>query len=276
MDDRHIVAVEGRHVVLLQGGNGLLDHLHGQLAGGVHVLALRHGGLGAAGHGGAEQHVVAGRQLIAHHGIHGHARLCAQQLGGLHDHIVNGGQIQHVGHAHEVAVLRHGGGQAGHVQRAAVGGHTFRQGGQRLGQLVELAELNGLTAALGDVALLAELAMHQIGACLTQQHLVIEGFHFRRQVVAGGVGAGGVGHISKQLHVQRHHKKVFNGFHKSPFRRGQKQIFSPLLARWMRSSISLSESFDTSLFMVTPAPAPFSVGRWPCAWILAASFRSVS
>nr|DAF90369.1 MAG TPA: hypothetical protein [Podoviridae sp. ctngc57] len=222
VDDGHVLAVEAGHVLGLQGGRRLFDHLHRQLSGGVHAAAGFHRRLRAGGDLGAPQHVGARHQLVAHHGIHGQTRLAAQQLGGLHDHVVDGGQIQQVGDADEVAVLAHGGRQAGHVQRAAVGGHALGQGGHRLRQLVELSELNGLAVAPGNVPLLAELLVHQLGARLAQQHLVIKGFHLRRQVVAGGAGGGGVGHVSKQLQIQHHHPEMFGLIHAVSFPEGLK------------------------------------------------------
>ena len=54
---------------------------------------------------GAVIHIGAGLQHIAGDGIQRHTGLTAHGLGGFQHIVVNGGQVQHVGQAHEVAVL---------------------------------------------------------------------------------------------------------------------------------------------------------------------------
>ena len=129
------------------------------------VLAV--GGAAAAQVGAAVHlalgvlHVGAAVQHLAGDGVQGAARLAAQQLGGLHQVVVDGGKQQHIGQLDEAAVLRHSRGDDAHVELLTFGGHTFGQGRGGLGQGVILAELDGLTAILGDGMLLSELVMDQ-------------------------------------------------------------------------------------------------------------------
>ena len=187
MQDAHIVAVDLGGVGGLQHGGHLLHHVYGEGAGLVQAGAVRHRGLNAVGPNlGAVEHVGAGLQNVSRNGVQGQAGLTAHGLGGLQHVIVNGGQVQHIGQADEVAVLVylrfHGSG----AELPALGGDALGQGLQSLGQGGIAPELNALAAILGNGPLLAELAVDQVRPCLLYQSAVIKGLVFRGQLGVGG------------------------------------------------------------------------------------------
>nr|DAR10816.1 MAG TPA: hypothetical protein [Caudoviricetes sp.] len=208
MDDAHIVAVDLGSVLRLQSAHGLLDGIHGQIV----VLAL---GGAAANQIGAGSHGAVGVldngtgvQDVAGDGVQRASGLRGDQLGGLHHVVVDGCQDQHIGQGDVAAVLLHGGLQLLHVQALAVRGHAFGKGGGHLRQGIILAELNGLTAVLGNGVLLAKLVMHQLRFCQIDQIVGVIGLHLRRQVLAVARLGSGVGlHVRENLHEHREHKQ---------------------------------------------------------------------
>ena len=213
VDDGHILAVDGGRVLALQLGHDLLHDLNGELAGGIqtspgsYLVAVR---LGAVGNIGT------GLQDIAGHGVQSQTSLTAQNLGGLHDGVVDGGQLQNIGLGDVVAVLRHSGGDGGYIQALAVRGHAFSQRSGSLGQRGELTELDGLATVLGDGALLGELVVNQSGLCLIQQGHVVEGLVFCGQAIQ----KSGLHHVGKHLQVDHHDiEHSIISFHRKRMRR---------------------------------------------------------
>ena len=194
MDDRHIAAVDTRGVDRTEAGDNLLHQINRQNGGRVEVGAAGDGGL-CAGAGvdlGRVHDVGARNKDITHDGIHRQARLIAEKFGGFQHYVVNRGQFQNVRQGNEVAVLADGGGDRGHVELVARRGYAFGKGRQSLGQRRELAEFNRFTAVLRNRPLLAELVMHKLCLRCVQKSLVVEGLHFRGQIVPGGIQQRGL------------------------------------------------------------------------------------
>ena len=197
MDDGHKAVADLFRVLGLQGADGLLDVIH------LQVVRQRVAGRYAA----RIDDVGAAVQYLSGDGVQRCAGLGAQQLGSLHQVVVDGGQQQHIGQGDVTTVLRHSGLDGGHSKALAVRRDTLRQRSQHLGQGAVLAELDGLAAVLGDGVLLAELVMDQLGNSVIDEIIAVIGLHLVRQ--RAGAGGLGVGRACKQLQVKRkgHHLK---------------------------------------------------------------------
>nr|DAH26559.1 MAG TPA: hypothetical protein [Caudoviricetes sp.] len=143
---------------------------------------------------------------LAGDGVQRAARLRAEQHRGLLKVVVDGGELEDIRDLHEVAVLVDLCRQRGHRQLAALGRHAFGDGGERLGQRVVLAELDLLALALGNVALLCEAVMHQLGLGVVDQGVAVIGLH-----LAGKTGVGG--HVRLTLEEAQHDRQNENVFH---------------------------------------------------------------
>ena len=192
MDDAHIVAVDLGSVLSLQETDSLADVVDGQHIAGIQIAAGRNTA--------SILHHSTGIEHLTGDGIQGAASLRGDSLGGLHQHGIDGGQVQHIGDGHITTILLDGSLDGAHGQALAVGSHTLGDGGEHLGQSVPLAELDGLTAMLGDGVLLAELVMDQLRLHQVDQIVAVEGLHLARHAVGGGdLGV----HVSKQLKVEQ-------------------------------------------------------------------------
>ena len=201
VDDGNVLAGNGGRILCSQLGNDLLHDLYGQLTSVIQSGARGDLGLLAVCTDlGAVADVSAGVQNVTDNGVHSCAALTAEQLQCFYDHVVNGGQFQHIRHGDVVAVLLYGCGDGGDFQSLAIGGNTFNQRSHGLGQGRELTEFNGLTAVLGDRTLLTELVMHQSRCCLIDQGHIVKGLHFGTQ----SCSAGGLQLVGEQLQVQNH------------------------------------------------------------------------
>ena len=209
MDDGNILATDGGRVLASQLGHNLVDHIHGQLAGEVQSGTRGNLGLGTvSSHLGAVGDIGAGVQHITGDGVQSQTSLAAQDLGSLQNGVVQSGQLQHIRLGDVVTVLSHSSGDGGHIQALAIRGDTFSQRSQSLGQAGELTELDGLTAALGNGALLGELIVDQVGLSLIQQGHVVESLHFHGQTGE----QSGLQLICEQLQaVDNHSDDVFHG-----------------------------------------------------------------
>nr|DAV89133.1 MAG TPA: hypothetical protein [Caudoviricetes sp.] len=211
VDDGDVAVADGVGVHRAQLGCRLEEQLRGQGAGLVQTGAAGHGRLGAVGTLlGRIENVGAARQHIAGDAVHGAARLAGQHTGGLHDVVVDGGHLQHIGQRGPAAILVQVAGDGGHVQGLAVGGHTLGQRGGGLGQAVVLAELDGLAAVLGHRVVIRKLVVDEARLSLVDEALLIEGLHL------GGHGAGGIvqrgGRVGEQLEVELHCSVVHTVF----------------------------------------------------------------
>ena len=148
---------------------------------------MRHFGLRAAGN--LRRVGDIGRRLddVAGDGVERKSRLPSEQLGRFDDGIVDCGQLQHVGLDDEIAELRHGRRDRGNGQLAAIRRDALGERSERLHERRELAELDGLAAALRNRTLLAELVMHKVRLRLVEQRHVVVGLHLRRQTLGTGV-----------------------------------------------------------------------------------------
>lgn len=213
VDDARVVAVDLGRVHHLEVTDSAAHGVHGQ------VVVLAVGGAAAAQVGAAVHlalgvlHVGAAVQHLAGDGVQGAARLAAQQLGGLHQVVVDGGKQQHIGQLDEAAVLRHSRGDDAHVELLTFGGHTFGQGRGGLGQGVILAELDGLTAILGDGMLLSELVMDQQRLRHINEIVGVEGFHLAGKVVPGGCAGRLVDDCIKQVQHDGQQNEFADGVH---------------------------------------------------------------
>ena len=201
MDDAHILARKGGRVHLLQRRGGTGHQLGGHGAGLVQIIAVLHLGFGAAAaDGGGVNDVGALLDLIAGHGVQRQAHVGAVTVGDLQHHVVDGGQIQHVGHGGVVAVLAQLLGDVADGDAAAVGGHALGQRGQRLVEGAELAPLHGFAAAHRQGLGGGELVVHQRGLGVLQQLHAVVGLHLG----AEALGAGGLGvAVGKALQIKR-------------------------------------------------------------------------
>ena len=205
MDDAHILAVEGRRVHLLQLGGGLGHQLAGHPAPAVQLIAAHHCGGGAvAVPSGRVDDLIALLDLVAGHGVQRQAHIGAVPVGDLQHHVIDGRQIQHIGHGGIVAVLRQLLGNVTDGDTAAVGGHTLGQRRQRLVEGAELTPLHGLAAAHGQALGGRELVVYQLGPRVLQQLHAVVGFHL------GAETAGGLG-----VHLPCEHLQI-HVFHISP------------------------------------------------------------
>ena len=200
MDDAHILAVEGRCVHLLQCCGGAGHQLGGHGAGLVQPIAVQHLGFLAVGilTGGVDD-VGALLDLIAGHSVQRQTHVGAVAVGDLQHHVVDGGQIQHIGHGGVVAVLAQLLGDIADGDAAAVGGYALGQGRQRLVEGTEFAPLHGLAAAHRQGLGGGELVVHQRGLGVFQQLHAVIGFHLGAETL----GAGGL-HVavSEALQVE--------------------------------------------------------------------------
>ena len=195
VDDAHKAVADLVGVLGLQGPHSLLDVVHGQVAVAGCGFAAAHQA-GPAGHAAGVDDVGAAVHHFPGDGVQSSARLVAQQLGGLHQVAVNGGQHQDVRQGDVAAVLPHLAGDGGHGQALAVGGHALLQHAQQLGQGAVLAELDDLAAILGNGVLLGKLVVYQLGQGVVDQVVAVIYLH----LVGQAVGMGGLGvQVGKQL-----------------------------------------------------------------------------
>nr|DAE46362.1 MAG TPA: hypothetical protein [Caudoviricetes sp.] len=242
MDHGVILAVDGRHAVLLHLRDRLGDHVRRQV--GVAVSSARAAAgahLGAGGRRGdiragraevvAVEHVRVGQQRVADELF---LRLCgarAHLLGRAEDHVVVGAQLQTVGDAGVRAVLVDAALELGHAELLARRDHAF---GQLAGLLegVPLAPLHGAAVVLRQRLLLAELGIKHLGAGVFEQLGVIKGLELRRKRVGAGEGgrragrgvdvvAGRVDQRARVREKLQTEHGIKNGLHKiaSPFRK---------------------------------------------------------
>ena len=189
VDDAHVLAVKGGGVHLLQLRGGAGHQLSGHHVALVQIAAVQHVHLLAIGvlSGGIDD-VSALLDLIAGHGVQRQTHVGAVAVGDLQHHVVDGGQIQHIGHGGVVAVLAQLLGDVADGDAAAIGGHALGQRSQRLVKGAELAPLHGLAAAYRQRLGGGELVVHQRGLGVFQQLHAVIGFHFGAQTL----GAGGL------------------------------------------------------------------------------------
>ena len=152
---------------------------------------------------------------LAGDGVERAARLRAEQHRRFLQVVVDGGQVEDIGNLDEIAVLVDLRGQRGHGQLTSLGRHAFGDGRQGLGQRIILTELDFLALALGDVALLREAVMHQLGFGVVDQGIAVVGFHLARET---GIGR----HVRlalKQAQNNGQNENVFELLHRvlSPF-----------------------------------------------------------
>ena len=209
VNDTAVPAVDLGCVLALQEAD---SHLNG--AGGQVVV----GGLVGVGQGGTAGNLAlgilddgAGVQHFAGDGVQGAARLGGNCLGGNDQDRVDGGQHEHIGQGHIAAVLLDGGGDGGHGQALAVGSDTLGERSSHFGESVPLAELDGLTAVLGDGMLLGEHIMHQLRLYQVDQVVGVVHFHFVSQAI--GSGGLGVGLAVEQVEVHCQQHKLAHSFH---------------------------------------------------------------
>lgn len=206
---------------------------------------MQHIGLAAALplHRGVD-HLAALLDLIAGHGVQGQAHVAAVAVCDLQHHVVNGGQVQHIGHGGVVTVLGQLLGDVADGDAAAIGSHALGQRGQRLVKGAELAPLHGFAAAGRQRLGGGELVVYQLGLGVFQQLHAIISFHLRAEAaVTGGLG---IGLACKQLQVIQfvHHKHSPFFIQILPFSgRTQKLILSPSMTRLRMSASSWLVSF---------------------------------
>ena len=152
---------------------------------------------------------------LAGDGVERAARLRAEQHRRFLQVVVDGGQVEDIGNLDEIAVLVDLRGQRGHGQLAALGRNAFGDGRQGLGQRIILTELDLLALALGDVSLLREAVMHQLGFGVVDQGVAVVGLHLARET---GIGR----HVRlalKQAQNNGQNENVFELLHRvlSPF-----------------------------------------------------------
>ena len=155
-------------------------------------------------------------------------------VGDLQHHVVDGRQIQHIGHGGVVAVLGQLLGDVADGDTAAVRCHTLGQRRQRLVERAELAPLHRLAAAHRQALGGRELVVYQLGFGVLQQLHAVVGLHLGAET-AGGLCVGLRKHL--QLHIQFLFHFPFS-FH-FPFH-------------------PLSASFRLSKTVSSPPPAPVS------------------
>jgi hypothetical protein len=201
VDDAHILAVKGGRVHLLQLGRGLGHQLTGHAAVLVQCRAAGDLRLGAVGAQlGRIDHLLALLDLVSGHGVQGQAHVAAVTVGDLQHHVVDGRQIQHVGHGGVVAVLRQLLGDVADGDAAAIGGHALGQGLERLVKGAELTPLHRLAAAGRQTLGGRELVVYQLRLGVLQQLHAVIGLHFRAQT-ARGLGIGLRKHLQIHLHI---------------------------------------------------------------------------
>ena len=211
MENTDVLALKGGGVHLLQLGGGLGHQLAGELAPLRQVIAVQHGGLAAVRPQlGGIDHLAALLDLVAGHGVQGQAHVAAVAVGDLQHHVVDGGQIQQIGHGGIVAVLGQLLGDIADRDAAAVGGHALGQRRQCLLEGAELAPFHGLAAAGGQGLGGGELVVYQLGLGVFQKLHAVIGFHLRAETaVAGGLG---IGLACKQLQVIQIVHHMFSPF----------------------------------------------------------------
>ena len=202
MDDGNEGVADLLSVLGLQSAGGLLDVHDGQ------VVSQSITGSDAAG----IDNVGTAVQHLAGDGVQSGTGLGAQQLGSLHQVVVDGSQQQHIGQGDVAAVLVDSCLDDGHSEVLAVRSDTLSQRSQHLGQGAVLSELDGLTTILGNGVLLAELVMHQLGFSVIDQIIAVKHLHLVRE--RGGAGGLGV-HLSKQLQVHQTVDNKLNLLHSS-------------------------------------------------------------
>ena len=219
---------------------------------------------------------------LASDGVERAARLRAEQHRRFLQVVVDGGQVENIGNLDEVAVLVDLRGQRCHGQLAALGGHAFGDGRERLRQRIILAELDLLALALGDVSLLREAVMHQLGFGVVDQGIAVVGLHLARET---GIGR----HVRlalKQAQNDGQNENVFELLHRvlSPFLQSvnlgghQNTMRSPRRTRLAISARSAFVNLLGSLLTMTPGweVVPFSFGRIPFARTLSITRFSIS
>ena len=252
MDDAHVLAVERGGIHLLQLGGGLGHQLAGHLARPVQRVAAQHLGGGAVCLLlGRVDDLIALLDLVAGHGVQRQAHVAAMAVGDLQHHVVDGRQVQHIGHGGVVAVLCQILGDVAHRNTAAIGGHALGQRRQRLVESAELTPLHGLAAAHRQALGGRELVVYQLGLGVLQQLHAVVGLHL------GAESAGGLCvHLPcKQLQIHLLHAR--------PPHFVQNRIFSPSCTRFRMSASSRLVSPLGSLRVTERLPPRFSAGRPP-------------
>ena len=186
VDDDRERAVDAAAVGVFECAHGAADAVDGQ------VVVVGSAGIAAAqqvagGHGFVGVlHVVAADEHLARDGVERASGLCAEQLRGHGEVVVDGGQQQQVAHLDVAAVLTHGRLNGAHAQTLPVGGHALGQSGQRLAERGEAAKLDRLAAVCGDGVLLRELIVHELGLGRVDEVVGIERLHLLGQALLGG------------------------------------------------------------------------------------------
>ena len=183
VDDGNVLAVDRRGLELLQRRHGLVYLGRRQLGRGVHACAAVNGGVRARSADlVAVLHARARCQRVADELVLRGARRCAQLLGRAEDHVVNGVQLQLVGHSDVGTVLDDGACHARLAQLLARGNHALGQC-RRVRKRVPLAPFDLLAPALRQRLLSGELRVNEVRTRIFQQLRVIVCLHQRRQVV---------------------------------------------------------------------------------------------
>ena len=261
MDDADILAVEGRRVHLLQMRRGLRHQLARQTAVRRQIIAVLHLGLGTAcAQLRCVDHLIALLNLVARHRVERQPHVRAVAVGDLQHHVVNGRQIQHIGHGRVVAVLRQLLRDVAHGDAAAIRGHALGQRRECLVERAELAPLHRLASAHGHPLRRRELVVYELGLrALEQLHPVIR-LHLRAQIIA-------CLRVRLREQLQVIHMIDFHSFPLSscPFsvRTAQNRIFSPPCTRLRMSASSSLESFRGSGRETQLLPPRFSRTRRP-------------
>ena len=234
VDHRVVAAVDARGAVLLEDGDGLVDHGRGQHAqgrgAGLHLGAARRGaGHRAGGEGDvvAVEHVRAEQQRVADQLLLRLGGGGAHLLGRAEDHVVIGAQLELVGDGGVGAVLVDRAGHGGDAELLAGRDHAL---GQLRGALegVPLAPLDLALVVPGQGLALGKLRVEELAARVFQQLRVVEGLELGAQgvvvVKGGGRAGGGVDEVLGRVHKRARLGKVLEvEMHRcSPFSRQKK------------------------------------------------------
>ena len=161
-------------VVVAQGAHRFLD-----------LLAVDHLTGGNSGSGSSAASKLLGSTLednIRAAGLKGLGGIFAHQGGCFSHNRVNADHADLIGHAHPVALLRHGSGHSSDGKGGAVRGHALGQGFRRDIKGVEAAEVDGVSLVLRHGALLAVLQEGQVGQQPGQQGAIVKGFLFSGKI----------------------------------------------------------------------------------------------
>ena len=184
VDDGNVLAVDLRGLELFEQRHGLVDLVRCQLRGGVQTCAAGHGGMCAVRADlVAVLHICARCGDIAHQLILRRTGGRAQLLRRTQNHVVNGVQLQLVGHGHIRAVLRDGLRHSALAKLLARRNDTLGQRARVL-KRVPLAPFHGLAASGRQRLLACKLRVDELRTRVFQQLRVVKRLHGRRHTAA--------------------------------------------------------------------------------------------